>query len=213
MEFLDPHIAEYISKYTQEESSILKKLNRETWAKILNPQMISGHVQGRVLSMLSRMIRPNYILEIGTFTGYSAICLAEGLQKGGELYTIDQNEELKSMVTSYFQDAGISSFSKHLVGNALEIIPTLKQTFDLVYIDADKENYGKYYDLVFDKVRKSGYIIADNILWSGKVLEDPQKWDAQTKALVEYSQKIHNDSRVVNVILPVRDGLMIAQKK
>lgn len=212
MEFLDSKIEEYVLDHTQEESEVLKELNRETYAKVLMPRMLSGHLQGQVLKMLSYMIRPKRILEIGTYTGYSAICLAAGLQGDGILYTIDINEELEKIVKKYFDAAGISKKIKLHFGNALEIIPAINETFDLVFIDADKENYSNYYDIVFDKVRTGGFIIADNVLWSGKVLEDSKKMDPETKAIIEYSNKIHNDKRVENVLFPIRDGLMIARK-
>lgn len=212
MEFLDPHISEYVLKYTREESPVLKKLNRETWATVLHPRMLAGHLQGRVLSMLSHMIRPQYILEIGTYTGYSAICFAEGLVTGGEIHTIDINEELQEMVKSFFKEAQIDKFTYQYIGKALDILPKIEKTFDLVYIDADKENYCNYYDMVFDKVKPGGFIIADNVLWSGKVLEEPPSWDSSTRGVAEYNEKIHKDPRVENVLFPIRDGLMIAKK-
>ena len=213
MESLDPQVEAYVLAHTQEESPLLKKLNRETNAKILMPKMLSGHLQGQVLSMLSYMIRPQKILEIGTYTGYSAICLSEGLQQGGVLHTIDNNEELESMVRYYFKEALVEEKIHYHIGEAIEIIPGIDAIFDLVFIDADKENYSKYYDLVFDKVRAGGYIIADNVLWSGKVLEDPKNMDEDTKAIYDFNQKIFNDKRVQNVLFPIRDGLMIARKK
>ncbi len=210
MDFLDERIEAYVLKHTQAESEALKKLNRETNEKVLMPRMLSGHLQGRVLAMLSRMIRPQRILEIGTYTGYSAICLAEGLAEGGKLHTIDINKELEDMVRRYFREAKVDDRIVFHIGNAMQIIPSLNETFDLVFIDADKENYSNYYDLVFPKVRGGGFIIADNVLWSGKVIEKEQ--DKDTKALVAYSMKVHEDKRVENVLLPVRDGLMIARK-
>jgi caffeoyl-CoA O-methyltransferase len=212
MDFLDPRIDAYVNTHTLHESDVLKKLNRETHAKVMMPRMLSGHLQGQVLRMLSFMIRPKRVLEIGTYTGYSALCLAEGLQEGGKLHTIDINEELESMVRQYISEAGMKDRIEYHVGNALEIIPRLDETFDLVFIDADKENYGKYYDLVFDKVRPGGFIIADNVLWSGKVLDDPAKMDVDTKAIYDYNKKIHNDPRVEHVLFPIRDGLMVARK-
>jgi caffeoyl-CoA O-methyltransferase len=212
MEFLDPELESYVLKHTKEESAILEELNRETQAKVLMPRMVSGHLQGKILSMFSNMIRPERILEIGTYTGYSAICLAEGLQANGKLYTIDINEELESMVRNYFKKANVSDKIDFRIGNALKIIPTLDGPFDLVFIDADKENYSKYYDLIFNKVKVGGFIIADNVLWSGKVLEKKEDMDKDTIAIVEYNNKILEDKRVENVLLPVRDGLMIARK-
>ena len=213
MNFPDEKISEYAETFTQPESLVLAELNRETNAKVLMPQMLSGKLQGRVLAMLSKMIQPVRILEIGTFTGYSAICLAEGLAKNGLLHTIDINEELEEMVHRYVTLAGFENKIRMHVGDARKIIPTLNETFDLVFIDADKVNYSNYYDLVFDKVRGGGFIIADNVLWSGKILENPTEMDNDTKALYQYSQKIHADERVENLILPVRDGLMVARKK
>lgn len=213
MDFLPEEIEQYSQKHTSDESDILKKLNRETQAKVLQPRMLSGHIQGRLLSMFSKMIRPKYILEIGTYTGYSAICMAEGLQDGGMLHTIDINEELEDMVTDYVNKAGYENKIQMHVGNALDIIPKLKMDFDLVFIDADKENYSAYYDLLIDKLRPGSFIIADNVLWSGKVLDAYEKLDMETQALVDYSKKVHADDRVENLLLAIRDGLMICRKK
>lgn len=212
MEFLPKNIDDYACSHTQNESQILSELNRETWAKVLIPRMLSGHLQGRALSMFSKMIRPKSILEIGTYTGYSAICLAEGLQNNGKLYTIDINEELEAMSSSYFKKAGIADKVTQFVGNALEIIPKINDRFDLVFIDADKENYSNYFDIVIDKMPVGGFIIADNVLWSGKVVEKVSDNDSETKALINYNSKIHQSERVENLLLPVRDGLMICQK-
>ncbi len=170
MEIINPDLQRYAEDHTSEESEVLKKINRETHAKVLMPRMLSGHLQGRLLSMISSMTRPDRILEIGTYTGYSAICMAEGLSATGRLITIDINEELEETVRKNFEDAGISSKVSYLIGNAINIIPSINETFDLVFIDADKENYSKYFDLVIDKVRPGGIILADNVLWSGKVL-------------------------------------------
>lgn len=213
MDFLDTELEEYVLDHTTSESGLLQKLNRETNAKILMPRMLSGHLQGRALSMFSRMIHPKNILEIGTYTGYSAICLAEGLKEGGKLYTIDINEELEVMVRRYLKEAGIDNKTEYIIGNAIEVIPTLNQTFDLVFIDADKENYLNYFELVFEKVSSGGFIIADNVLWSGKVIEPSEQLDKDTKAIVEFNEAIQNDSRVENLLLPIRDGLMVIQKK
>lgn len=213
MEFIDDKIEAYSLAHSQPESDVLKKLNRDTHAHILMPRMLSGHMQGNLLRMLSNMIQPQHILEIGTYTGYSGICLAQGLQEGGKLHTIDINEELEKMVRSFFDEAGLSNKINYYVGNALDIIPTIKEKFDLVFIDADKKNYAAYYDMVFDKVNAGGYIIADNVLWSGKVLDAPEKMDADTKAIDAFNKKIHSDTRVEHLLLPVRDGLMIVRKK
>lgn len=213
MDFIDKEIEKYSLKHSQEESDVLKKLNRETHAKVIQPRMLSGHLQGNLLSMLSKMIAPKQILEIGTYTGYSAICLAQGLQENGKLHTIDINEELEKMIRSFVEDAGLSNKINYYIGDALEIIPTIKETLDIVFIDADKKNYAAYYDLVFDKVRSGGYIIADNVLWSGKVLDEANLMDGDTKAIDMFNKKVHADNRVEHMLLPVRDGLMIARKK
>ncbi len=213
MDFLPEEIENYILKNTEKESSILRELNHETWEKVLIPRMLSGHLQGRVLSMLSHMINPATILEIGTYTGYSAICLAEGLQDGGKVHTIDINEELEEIVNTYIEKSNLKSTVINHIGNAIEIIPTLPERFDLVFIDADKTNYSNYYDLVFDKVKTGGYIIADNVLWSGKIVEPTEHLDADTIALIAYSKKVNKDDRVQNVLFPIRDGLMIVRKK
>jgi predicted O-methyltransferase YrrM len=210
MDLIAPAIQQYSEQFTSVESAILKELNRETHAKILMPRMLSGHLQGRLLSMLSHMIQPRRILEIGTYTGYSAICLAEGLQEDGLLHTIEINEELESFAKKYFQKAGVLHKIQMHIGNALDIIPLLDEVFDLVFIDADKEHYAAYYDLVFDKVRKDGFIIADNVLWSGKVLSE--KKDKDTAAIHAFNKKIAADIRVEHLLLPVRDGIMIVRK-
>ncbi|MDO9185667.1 MAG: O-methyltransferase [Bacteroidia bacterium] len=213
MEFIDEKIEAYALAHSQAESDILKKLNRETHANVMMPRMLSGHMQGNLLNMLSKMIQPKQILEIGTYTGYSGICLAQGLQENGKLHTIDINEELELLVRKFFEAAGLSNKINYYIGNAVEIIPTIKETFDLVFIDADKKNYSTYYDQVFEKVRSGGYIIADNVLWSGKVLDAPEKMDTDTKNIDAFNKKIHNDDRVEHMLLPVRDGLMIVRKK
>lgn len=213
MDFLDASIDKYVTAHTQDEPSLLQELNRETHSKVLMPRMLSGHLQGQVLSMLSHMIRPKQILEIGTYTGYSAICLAAGLREEGLLHTIDINEELQSMVKRYFESSGMGSKIKYYIGDAMSIIPGIQQRFDLVFIDADKENYSNYYDLVFDKLNSGGFIIADNVLWSGKIIAVPEKMDKETKAIDAFNKKVHNDKRVENVIFPIRDGLMVVRKK
>ncbi len=213
MDFLPEEIENYVAKHSESEPQLLNELNHETWEKVLIPRMLSGHIQGRILSMLSHMIKPSCVLEIGTYTGYSALCFAEGLQANGHIHTIDINEELKTMVDSYIEKSDLRNSITNHIGNALEIIPRLDLTFDLVFIDADKTNYSNYYDLVFDKVKPGGYIIADNVLWSGKVVEAKENLDPDTISLIEYSEKIQADERVQNVLLPVRDGLMILRKK
>lgn len=213
MDFLPEEVDNFVTKNTENEPATLNELNHETWEKVLIPRMLSGHLQGRVLSMLSHMIKPKTILEIGTYTGYSAICMAEGLQDGGKLHTIDINEELESMVKKYIEKAGLKDTIINYIGNAVEIIPTLKERFDIVFIDADKTNYSNYYDIVFDRVNTGGYIIADNVLWSGKVADGKKNTDPDTQAMIAYSEKIQNDTRVQNVLFPIRDGLMIARKK
>lgn len=213
MDFLPEAIEEYVSKHTEKEPEVLAELNHETWEKVLIPRMLSGHIQGRILSMLSHMIKPTNILEIGTYTGYSAICLAEGLKEGGKIHTIDINEELEPMVNRYIEKSNLKDTVVNHIGNAIDIIPTLSETFDLVFIDADKTNYSNYYDLVFDKVKTGGYIIADNVLWSGKVVDPKENDDPDTAALKAYCQKVNSDDRVQNVLFPVRDGLMIVRKK
>jgi len=213
MEFIDLQLAQYIEKHSSQESPILQKINRHTHAHVLKPRMLSGHVQGRILSMLSKMMNPQHILEIGTYTAYSAICLAEGLAEGGKLTTIDINEEQEDLVKGFLSEAGLSEKVEHIIGNALEIIPTLAQEFDIVFIDADKQNYLNYYQLVIDKVRPGGIIILDNILWSGKVIQEVKAKDKDTQTILQVNQYIQEDPRVENVLLGVRDGLMIARKK
>ncbi|HTB33186.1 MAG TPA: O-methyltransferase [Bacteroidia bacterium] len=212
MDFLPENIEKYVASHTREESAILKKLDRETYAKVMMPRMLSGHLQGRFLKMISCMVNPSQVLEVGTFTGYSAICLAEGLKEGGMIHTIDINEELLPMVSRYIKEAGMENKIMTYTGNALDIIPTLNYTFDLVFIDADKENYSKYYELAIHKVRPGGFIVADNVLWSGKVTEPKSKADEETLSLMAYNEMVNSDPRVENVLVPIRDGLMIARK-
>ena len=212
MDFLPKEIDAYSIAHTTSETEVLNDLNRQTNIQILQPRMLSGHLQGRVLSMLSNMVQPTNILEIGTYTGYSAICLSEGLKEDGKVVTIDINAELEDFALSYFEKANVSDKIDFRIGNALDIIPTLKEKFDLVFIDADKTNYSNYFDLVIDKLPKGAYIITDNVLWSGKVVQKVAERDMETKAIVEYNQKIHDDPRVENILFPIRDGLMIARK-
>jgi predicted O-methyltransferase YrrM len=211
MEFIDPLLDQYVCDRTAQEGELLKKINRETYLEVLQPRMLSGHFQGRVLSMFSKMIKPNRILEIGTYTGYSALCLAEGLTYEGKLVTIDVNEELENRVRGYFESSEFSQKITYLVGDAIKLIPTINEKWDIVFIDADKLNYLNYYHLVFSSVKVGGYIIADNVLWSGKVA-DSTKQDRETNVLREYNDFVHNDRRVEEVLMPIRDGLMIARK-
>jgi len=190
----------------------MAELNRETHAQVLMPRMLSGHLQGQLLRMFSMMIQPRRLLEIGTYTGYSAICLAAGLQPGGTLDTIDINDELATMATRYFGRAGVDDRITLHTGKALEIVPGMKEPLDLIFIDADKINYSNYYDLVFPKLRPGGYLIADNVLWSGKVTGEPDRMDADTRALHRFNEKVRQDERVFHVLLPVRDGLMVVRK-
>ncbi len=213
MEFLPEKIDNYAGAHTAPESETLAKLNRETYAKVLIPRMLSGHIQGRMLATFSQMLRPKRILEIGTYTGYSAICLAEGLAENGKLHTIDINEELEDMVQSFIAEANLTDKIEMHVGNAMEIVPTLKENWDLIFIDADKENYSNYYDLVIDNLKPGAFIIADNVLWSGKVTEPIEPKDQETQALADFNKKMQNDPRVENVLFPVRDGLMVCRVK
>ncbi len=213
MDFLDERIVNYAEAHSSAESDLLAELNRDTNANVLIPRMLSGHLQGRILSMFSKLIMPRNILEIGTYTGYSALCMAEGLLEGGELHTIDINEELETRVLKYFNKSEYSNALKLHIGNALEIIPKLDLEFDMVFIDADKENYLNYYKLLIDKLPQGAVIIADNVLWSGKVIDESQLVnDVETKALHEFNQFVKNDDRVENVLMPVRDGLMVIRK-
>lgn len=212
MEFLDEKLTAYVESHTKEEPELLQKLNRETWAKVIMPRMLSGHLQGQVLAMFSKMIQPRRILEIGTYTGYSALCLAEGLTDNGKLYTIDINEELEEIVHRYIAASPYHDKIITMTGDATLLIPGLDEIFDLVFIDADKENYSRYFDLAFEKVRKGGFIIADNVLWSGNVLKHASEMDDETLAIDSYNKKILMDGRVENVLFPIRDGLMVARK-
>tara|TARA_B100001778_G_scaffold81895_1_gene66341 strand:+ start:634 stop:1275 length:642 start_codon:yes stop_codon:yes gene_type:complete len=213
MDFLPKEINDYCSLYTQKEDDVLYQLQRETNQKILRPRMLSGHLQGQLLTFFSKMIEPEYILEIGTYTGYSAICLARGLKTGGKLHTIDINEELEDFAFSFIEKAGLKEHIEIHIGDAINIIPSLQKTWGLVFIDADKENYINYYNLVFNSVKKGGFIIFDNVLWSGKVTEEVDAKDKETKTLVELAKLLQDDERVENVLLPVRDGLFMVRKK
>ena len=210
--FIDDNILNYSISKSEKESTLLNDLYRETYLKVLNPRMISGHYQGRILSLISKIISPKKILEIGTYTGYSAICLCEGMDKDGILHTIDNNKELVKIQNKYFKKANLTNKIVQHSGDAKNIIPTIEEEFDIVFIDADKESYPEYYDLIIKKVRSGGIIIADNILWSGKILEKVEKDDQATKSIIEFNNKIIEDDRVKNIILPIRDGLNIVRK-
>lgn len=213
MHFIPEELDNYVVAHSEDEPELLQELTRETFQKILQPRMLSGHYQGRVLSMISKIVNSKNILEIGTYTGYSALCLAEGMQSDGELHTIDINEELVDFQRKYFDK---SSFGKQIIqhlGNALEIIPKLDKTFDLIFIDADKDNYPAYFEIIIDKLNPGGIILSDNVLWSGKVIETLMPDDTSTKALLEYNTLLKEDKRVETVVLPIRDGLTISRKK
>ena len=213
MHFLPEKIDQYIVEHSQKEPTILQELSKETWQKVLNPRMLSGAFQGRVLSMISKLIQPKKILEIGTYTGYSAICLAEGLSEKGQLFTIDKNEELEEFQQKYFKKSSYGNQIKQFTGNALDIIPTINEKFDIVFIDADKENYVNYFHLIISKINKGGIILSDNVLWSGKVIEMVNPKDKDTKALLAYNKLLNSDERIETVMLPIRDGLTISRVK
>jgi caffeoyl-CoA O-methyltransferase len=211
MHFLSEDLENYIEQHSQDEPQLLAQLNKETYQKILLPRMLSGHFQGRVLSMLSKLIRPINVLEIGTYTGYSALCLCEGMQENGVLHTIDIKEELIDFQRKYFDK---SPWGKQIVqhlGEAIDIVPTINAKFDLVFIDADKENYINYFNMIVPKMNKGGIILSDNVLWSGKILEETNPKDIETKVLKEYNLLLKNDERVETVLLPIRDGLTVSR--
>ena len=210
MNFLDEKLDEYVIQHTSKESELLYELHRETYMKVLQPRMLSGHFQGRVLSMISKMIRPSRILELGTYTGYSALCLAEGLTKDGHLHTIDKNEELEDFVQSYIDRSKFATQITQHIGDALTVIPQLNEDWDMVFIDADKENYLNYYNLIVPTLKSGSYILADNILWSGKVIDEASQ-DKDTKLLREFNTQITKDSRIENILLPIRDGIQIGR--
>ena len=208
--FIKTGILEYSEINSQEEPSLLKELNRETHLKVLNPRMLSGSFQGRLISLISKLINPKKVLEIGTYTGYSALCIYEGLDEKGVIHTIDKNEELVDIQKKYFTKTGdVEKFIQH-TGTALDIIPKINETFDFIFLDADKENYINYFNCIIDKLNKNGVILADNVLWSGKVTKSIM--DKETKELDSYNKKVNSDPRVENVLLSVRDGLMICRK-
>lgn len=211
MHFISQELENYIEQHSEKEPELLAALNKETYQKVLLPRMLSGHFQGRVLSMLSKLIRPVNILEIGTYTGYSALCLCEGIQEKGTLHTIDIKEELVDFQRKYFAKSPWGNQIVQHLGEAIDIIPTLDIQFDLVFIDADKENYINYFELIVPKMNKGGIILSDNVLWSGKVLEPLQPNDLSTKVIMEYNELLKNDPRVETVLLPIRDGLTISR--
>lgn len=211
MHFIPQQLDDYVVAHSQPEPELLQQLTRETYQKILQPRMLSGHYQGRILSILSKLINPKTILEIGTYTGYSALCLAEGLQQNGTLHTIDVNEELVDFQRKYFDKSAYGTQIHQHLGNALDIIPTLNSKFDLVFIDADKPNYVNYFHAIIDKMNTGGVILSDNVLWSGKVIEKLNPKDESTKILLEYNQLLNEDKRVETVLLPIRDGLTISR--
>lgn len=213
MEFIDPALLTYCEAHTSGEDALLKKITRETQAKVLMPRMISGHLQGKMLELFAKMINAESILEIGTYTGYSGICLARGLKPGGKLTTLDINDELETMVRGFFEESGLADQIDYHLGNARDIIPTLSGPFDLVFIDADKFYYADYFELVIDKVRPGGIILADNVLWSGKILiEKGQKIDKDTQKILDFNRLVQEDPRVENILLPIRDGVLMARK-
>ncbi len=211
MHFLSPILEQYIADHSQSEPELLRRLTRETHLKVIHPRMITGHFQGRVLSLLSKIISPKHILEIGTYTGYSALCLAEGLQKEGTLHTIDINEELHAMQRRYFDESGYGSQIIQHTGDALEIIPQMDEVFDIVFIDAEKVSYDHYYEATLKKCRSGSVILSDNVLWSGKVVEPLDPKDRATKILLDYNKKLKSDPRVETVLLPIRDGLTLSR--
>ncbi|AGA76359.1 O-methyltransferase [Echinicola vietnamensis] len=214
MEFISEDLLQYCQDHTTEEDDLLQRISRDTHAKVLMPRMLSGHLQGKTLELFTKMQRPKTILEIGTYTGYSAICMARGLDKDGKIITIDKNDELEEMVREYFAASGLDDQIQYILGNAMELIPGLNETFDMVFIDADKRNYSNYYHMIIDKVNPGGLILADNVLWSGKVVDDHQgKADKSTQAILDFNKMVQEDDRVENVLFPIRDGIMMARKR
>ena len=211
MHFLPEDINDYVVNHSAKEPELLKELQRETWQKVLNPRMLSGAYQGRLLSMISKICSPKTILEIGTYTGYATLCLAEGLLDNGKIITIDINEELEEIQSKYFQKSGVADKISSIIGNALEVIPQLNEKFDLVFIDADKSNYINYFNLILPKMNSGGIILTDNVLWSGKVVEKLDPKDIDTKVLLDYNKMLASDSRVETIVLPIRDGLTVSR--
>lgn len=213
MSFISEPLDLYITEHSEDEPLLLQELSRETHQKILQARMLSGHYQGRLLSMISKLVHPKNILEIGTYTGYSALCLAEGLQKDGELHTLDVNEELVQFQRRYFDKSAFANQIHQHLGNAIDLIPQFKTKFDLVFIDADKENYSNYFHLIIDQLNPGGVILSDNVLWSGKVIEPLKKNDRATAALLAYNKLLKEDPRIETIVLPIRDGLTLSRKK
>ncbi len=213
MHFLPEKLDDYVVAHSQKEPELLQQLSRETWQKVLAPRMLSGHFQGRILSMVSKLINPKNVLEIGTYTGYSALCLVEGIQPKGKLHTIDTNEELYDLQRKYFDKSGFGNQIIQHTGNALNIIPTIDKTFDLVFIDADKQNYPNYLEIILPKLKSGSVILSDNVLWTGKVIEKIQKGDKDTEALLKYNKMINEHSQLETVLLPIRDGLTLTRVK
>ena len=213
MHFLPDEIDDYAVNHSQPEPTLLEALNTETWETVLNPRMLSGNFQGRILAMIAKLINPKNILEIGTYTGYSALCMCEGMKSNGSLHTIDKNEELYDLQRKYFDLSSWGNQIHQHVGNAMDIIETIDEKFDLVFIDADKANYSNYFDLIIDKMNPGGVILSDNVLWSGKVVQEIDPKDIDTNALVIYNKKINEDPRVETVLLPIRDGVTITRVK
>jgi caffeoyl-CoA O-methyltransferase len=213
MEFISSELLHYCEQWSETEANHLSHVNRQSHLRTTQPRMVSGHLQGRFLSLLSRLAKPTTILEIGTFTGYSALCLAEGLQKDGRLITIDNNKETNVLATHFFESSTYAKQIELIEGKALEIIPNINSEFDLVFIDADKKNYLPYFNAVIDKVKSGGLIIADNVLWSGRILMNESEMDEDTRLIHQFNQTVNNDARVQAVLLPIRDGLMILQKR
>ena len=213
MHFLPEKLDDYIVDHSQKEPELLQQLSKETWQKVLAPRMLSGHFQGRVLSLISKMVNPKYILEIGTYTGYSALCLAEGIQTKGLLHTIDNNEDIFDFQRKYFDKSIYGNQIIQHIGNALNVIPSLDITFDLVFIDADKKNYPNYLEIILPKLKSGSIILSDNVLWTGKVIEPLQKGDQDTKALLEYNKMINEHSQLETILLPIRDGLTLTRVK
>ncbi len=209
----EPGLEKYILEHSSPEDPLLAELNRETWVKTVHPQMIAGHLQGKLLEMISHMIRPSRILEIGTFTAYSSICLARGLAEEGQLITIERDDEITGLAENYIRKSGLAEKITLLTGDARDIIPGMDESFDLVYLDAEKDEYLDYYELVFPKLRKGGFILADNVLWGGKVLDTPESGDQFTRGILDFNEAIRKDDRVEQIILPVRDGVMLIRKK